>query len=105
MEQPNLLYIEQLSGGDVDFQKKILSIIKEEFPIEKQAYLKSIELEDFETAALHVHKLKHKISIFGLEKSYRLANEYENNLKENKSILKKEFHTILSTITEFLKKR
>jgi hypothetical protein len=33
--------------------------------------------------AQSVHKLKHKISILGLEKSCYLAEEYESNLKNN----------------------
>ena len=35
MNKPNLTYINKLSGGDKAFEEKIISIIKEEFPIEK----------------------------------------------------------------------
>jgi hypothetical protein len=42
-----------------------------------------------------VHKLKHKISILGLEKSYYIAEEYENNLNDSLIILQIEFEAIL----------
>jgi hypothetical protein len=44
--------------------------------------------------AQSVHKLKHKISILGLEKSY-LAEEYESNLKNNSTNLHSDFESIL----------
>ena len=34
MKSPNLNYIRELSGGDQNFEKKIIDIIKKEFPEE-----------------------------------------------------------------------
>ena len=79
MEQPNLSYINNLSGGDKAFEAKLIGIIKEEYPVEKAIYIKNIELKNFKEAAENVHKLKHKISILGLEKSYNTANTFEEN--------------------------
>ena len=31
MEQPNLSYIESMSGGDKDFEQKLIDIIQKEF--------------------------------------------------------------------------
>jgi hypothetical protein len=39
-------------------------------------------------AAQAVHKLKHKVSILGLEKSYYLS-DYEDNLNDNSSLEKR----------------
>ena len=49
-----------------------------------------------------MHKLKHKISILGLEKSYYIAEEFEENLKENSSHLQSDFESILKRMQDFL---
>ena len=77
-EQPNLSYIHQLSGRDPVFEEKLISIIKKEFPEEKARYFKHLEEKNYKLTAEDVHKLKHKISILGLEASYYLAENYEN---------------------------
>ena len=70
--------------------------------IEKKIYLNNIAAKKFKEAADNVHKLKHKISILGLERSYEVASQFENNLKENNNALQDEFNEILETITQFL---
>lgn len=102
MEQPNLSYINQLSGGDKTFEEKLISIIKLEFPEEKAIYYKNIDSDNFKEAAENVHKLKHKISILGLEKSYEVAVYFENNLLEKSTAGKEEFDKIMQMITNFL---
>jgi len=93
LEQPNFTYINSLSRGDKAFEAKLVAVIKAEFPIEKATYIKNIQEKNYKEAAENVHKLKHKISILGLD---------ENNLKENTSTLKEEFEKILQTITDYL---
>lgn len=102
MEQPNLTYINNLSGGDKAFEAKLIDIIKVEYPIERGVYIKNIESENFIEAAKNVHKLKHKISILGLERSYEVANNFEENLKDNSLAGKEDFESILKIITNFL---
>ncbi|SFU27512.1 hypothetical protein SAMN05216480_101196 [Pustulibacterium marinum] len=102
METPNMSYIHSLSGGDKEFEEQLLTIVKKEFPQEKSAYLDEINKENYVKAAECVHKLKHKISILGLEKSYKLADRYENNLKEVNLELQNDFHAILNVITDYL---
>lgn len=103
MEQPNLSYIDTLSGGDKAFKDKLISIIKTEFPEEKAVYFKNIENQNFKEASENVHKLKHKISILGLEKSYDIAADFENDLKDNNNDAgKEEFKNILQSMTDFL---
>lgn len=102
MEQPNLAYIKQLSDGDTAFKAKLINIIKTEFPQEKQTYFTNINAKNYKQAAENVHKLKHKISILGLEKSYAIAADYENNLIDQKEDGRADFEAILQTITQFL---
>ena len=102
MEQPNLNYIHNMSGGDKDFEQKLIDIIKAEFPNEKAVYFSNIEAGNYKETAGNVHKIKHKISILGLEKSYEVAVNYENNLIEHSTEGKIEFESILQNITDFL---
>ncbi|MBT8266821.1 MAG: Hpt domain-containing protein [Bacteroidia bacterium] len=101
-ETPNLNYIQKLSGGDKSFHDKLLGIIKMEFPQEVEVYQMNLRLKKFELAADNVHKLKHKISILGLEESYQIAEDYENGLREQELVLEQEFGNILLNISEFL---
>jgi len=101
-EQPNLSYINQMSGGDKNFEEKLMGIIKMEYPKEKQTYLQNIEAKKYKDSADNVHKLKHKISILGLEKSYGIAVSYEENLLNGKEDGRKDFEAILDTITDYL---
>ncbi|MEL0644076.1 Hpt domain-containing protein [Olleya sp. Ti.3.14] len=102
MEQPNQSYINSLSGGDEAFKQKLIDIIKIEYPEEKQVYFDNFEANNFKLAADNVHKLKHKISILGLEKGYEVAVAYENNLLDGASDLKDQFEAILKSITDYL---
>lgn len=102
MEQPGLSEINKLSNGDKAFELKIFTVIKKEFPIEKEQYFNNLESKNLVKAAEDVHKLKHKISIFGLEKSYEIATDYENNLKEGNYKLKEDFEKIIQMITEYI---
>lgn len=102
MEEPNLLYIDQLSGGDVEFKEKLMSVFKMEFPVEVSTYEENIENKAFEKAADNVHKLKHKFGILGLEKGYQLAIDYEENLKTGSLKLQEEFENILRKIKQYI---
>lgn len=104
METPNISYIKNMSGGDSGFEQKIIAIIKEEFPMEKQEYINNYNSKNFKLAAGNVHKLKHKISILGLEKSYDIAVAFEHNLLEGNTDLNQEFESILNNITNYLQK-
>ncbi|MFD2542781.1 Hpt domain-containing protein [Lacinutrix gracilariae] len=104
MEQPNQSYINSLSGGDEAFKQQLIDVIKKEFPEEKQVYFDNLKATKYKLVADNVHKLKHKISILGLEKGYEVAVAYENNLLEGNTTLKEEFEEILSNITAYLEK-
>ena len=102
MEQPNLNYIKSMSGGDQAFEQKLLGIIKQEFPQEVEVYQMNMSLKEYGKAADNVHKLKHKISILGLQKSYAIAQDYEKNLLEGSTSLEADFSTIIHLIASFL---
>ncbi|WP_299778952.1 Hpt domain-containing protein [uncultured Formosa sp.] len=102
MEQPNLSYIHSMSGGDTAFEQKLIAIIKNEFPEEKATYYENFNAGNFKMTADNVHKLKHKISILGLEKSYDIAVAFENNLLDGNTDLSDAFESILNNITNYL---
>ncbi|MCH2194218.1 Hpt domain-containing protein [Kordia sp.] len=103
MEQPNLTYVEQLARGDENIRSTLIDVIKTEFPEEKNEYYESLVTKDYKKIEENVHKLKHKISILGLEKSYELANTYEHNLREKRMDGVDDFEEILNTITAYIK--
>ena len=103
MEQPNMSYIQSMSGGDKAFEHKIINIIKRELPEEIATFQYNLKSEEYQKAADNVHKLKHKILILGLEKSYHTAVAFEDNLREGNANLHNEFEAILMTLTNYLK--
>ncbi len=103
MEQPNMAYINELSGNDEAFKQQLISIIKTEFPEELETYTTNLQNRNLKVLAENVHKIKHKISILGLEKSYEIAAQYESNLIEGNTQGEDEFKKILATITQYLK--
>ena len=103
MEKPNLIYIDKLARADESVKKKLVEIIKTEFPKEKKEYLLSLEKLDYKKIEENVHKLKHKISILGLEKGYEITNKFEHNLRDQRLVDTKSFEEILIEISEYLK--
>jgi len=104
MEQPNSEYINQLSGDNEEFKAKIVGILKKELPEEVAFYENQVQTKNYKLAAESVHKLKHKVSILGLEKSYYIAEEYEENLKVNSTNLQSDFEKILKMMQDFVAK-
>jgi len=102
METPNLDYIYKMSGGDVGFEQKMISIIKTELAKEKEQFKEAMAASDHEAAAQMVHKLKHKISLLGLEDSYKKAHQFEDDLKEDSKVLEGDFIDILNNMTTFI---
>ena len=102
MEHPNIEYIIKLSGSEETIKNKLINILKYELPLEIDAYCVSIQVNKMKQAASCVHKLKHKIGILGLEESYYIAEEYENQLAENNKNLQIEFEKILTLMQNFV---
>lgn len=102
MEQPNLSYIQSMSAEDKEFEHNLIQIIKREFEEEKVIYLKNIKAKNYTRTAENVHKIKHKIGILGLEKGYKVAVEFEENLREGKIEVKEKFEAVLNIMTNFI---
>ncbi len=101
-EQPNLKYLEDIANGDESFKVKLLDIIKLELPQEVAEFQENFKRSKFSKAAENVHKLKHKINIFGMEAGYKIAANFENELKEGTFKHHSEFMGVLKTIEDFL---
>lgn len=102
-ETPNLKYLDELAEGDEIFRKKFIGILKEEFPVEKKEYFTAIENEMYREASEHVHKIKHKLNVLGIQKAYTLAVQHENELRNGKQSLKQEFLSVLEIVGQYLK--
>ena len=103
IETPNLIYIKKLAAGSDTFEQKLIAIVKREFPKEQNEFLANYHSKTFIKAAENVHKLKHKIGMFGFENGYQIAINFEEELKKNNPSLFDEFMLILESIENFLK--
>lgn len=101
-ETPNLNYIDQLARGDEAIKNELITVIKSEFPEEKKEYFESLKNKEFKKIEENVHKLKHKISILGLEKSYKIANQFEHNLREHSLEKQQDFDKIMTAISNYI---
>ena len=102
-EQPNLSYVDQLSGNDTEFRNSFVSIIKQEFPKERELYLDYMDKQKTKQTADIVHKIKHKLGILGMQDAYKLAIAHELELLEGRSTKKTEFKLVLQVIENYLK--
>ncbi len=101
-EAPNNTYIKQLANGNTAFEKKLIAIVKREFPEEQAEFIKNYKHKNYMAAAENVHKLKNKIGMLGMEKAYQLAIDFENDLKVEKTILYPEFIVLLNQMEDFI---
>ncbi len=102
MDQPNLNYIKELSGGDASFQKKLIDVIKAELPSEILEYQNNLKENKLKQAAQNVHKLKHKLGVLSIVEGYELAIVYEEELHNNDTSRKVEFNSLLDLIQNFV---
>ncbi|WP_298778516.1 Hpt domain-containing protein [uncultured Polaribacter sp.] len=104
MEQPNLSYIKKISKGEIEFEQTLLEIINEELSGEIDNYYKFLQENNFEKAKFYIHRIKHKMSILGLEKSYEITNVFEKSIKKGDFKNKEYFESILPIMLKFLQK-
>lgn len=102
--KPNLDYINDISDNDIIFKNKLISIIKREFPLEKKEFLSNFDTNQYILAAQNVHKLKHKINMFGLKKGSETAIKFENELNHEKIDSYQDFIVVLDLIDNYLNK-
>lgn len=99
---PNLEYIQSMSGGDKSFENSLIAIIKNEFETEKNEYYKNIAVKNLKHTVDNVHKLKHKVGILGLDYGYELTIAFELELLEGKTNLQEDFEGLIEVMTKFL---
>lgn len=102
MESPNLSYIKEISGGDAAFEESLLSVLRKEFPVEYAVFIQNFNKGDYNETSNNVHKIKHKISIFGLKKGLELASAFEKDLKKGEILLYEDFVKVLNKIRVYL---
>ncbi|KAB1156812.1 Hpt domain-containing protein [Flavobacterium luteum] len=103
-EIPNLEYINQLSKANLELKKRLITVLKTEFPNEVKIYETNMASYHYKEAAENVHKLKHKIALLGLEKGYDITRNFEEQLKKDRNESQGEFEKILINIKIFLDK-
>ena len=103
MEQPNLSYITKISKGDKDLEKSFIQVVKEDLLDDIKNYHFYIKENNLKKTKENVHKIKHKMSILGLVKSYEITNDYENNLRENSLENRAYFESMLPIMVNFIK--
>lgn len=101
--EPNLNYIKQLANGNSAFENRIIGVLKRELPEEVEEFRKCINSFDYTQAAMLVHKIKHKVSLLGMEDAYELTADFEEELREGGITLYSEFERLLKIMTTFLK--
>lgn len=102
METPNSSYLDSFAKGDETFKKQLLDILKSELQEDIDLYYQKISDKDYQKAKLYVHRIKHKMGMLGLEKSYEMANKFENGLVNSSLEHQKYFEDTLPVMTTFL---
>lgn len=103
-ETPNLLYIKEIAGSDAGFEKRYISLLKEEFSLEAGMYLRHIERQEPREASEMVGRTKYKLSMLGLELAFTFAVQYEQALQVGDYSKDAKFREILKSVNEFLTK-
>ena len=103
-EEPNIDYIIKLVGYDNELKARLIDLLKNEFPEDVAVYDGNIQKGNLTLAAENVHKLNHKLALLGYEKSYAMAQAYEQELKEGKSERRSQFEAVLQQIQDFINK-
>lgn len=103
-ESPSLSYVKEIAGDDVDFAKRYIALLKEEFSWEVGMYLRYIERHEPREAAEMVGKSKYKLSMLGLEQAFTFAVNYERDLQQGDTTRDTEFRKILKSVNDFLMK-
>ncbi|MBN7816327.1 hypothetical protein [Algoriphagus pacificus] len=102
MENPSLNYLQNLANGNDQFKSKIIQLLIDELPQEFERYNQAMDSKNYFWASEIVHKIKHKIAFFQMEKSYRITEDHENSLREGKLKYQVEFIEIITKILNFL---
>jgi len=101
--QPNLTQINQICGDNIGFRERLVNVIQKELPEEVSLYKKNWQANNYKECAENVHKLKHKISLLGLDEPYRFAILYEEELRQGIKVNKAIFDEIIEKMISYIK--
>lgn len=102
-EYPNLNYIKELCGSDLDFEQKFIATLKEEFARQLGNYLYHVKKAEPRAASEVVHRIKDKFNILGMKKTFDFAENYQEKLELGDMSLDNDFKEALKKVNEFLK--
>lgn len=77
----NFECLNEISGGDYIFEKDLISIFLNEFPIKIHNLKISLEKEEFKEIQILSHSLKSIVAMFGIETLRKMFSELENAVK------------------------
>ncbi len=101
---PSMTYLDELSGGNEEFKKKIVKIILAELPEEYTLYKHAIAGGNYFWASEIVHRIIQKIAFFQLEESYKKVEKHEKYLREGNLKYHPYFNEVVAKILNFLPK-
>tara|TARA_R110002020_G_scaffold170310_6_gene359875 strand:- start:248 stop:571 length:324 start_codon:yes stop_codon:yes gene_type:complete len=102
MEAPSFRYLKELSNGNRKFELKIIKILIEELPSEYSSYQNALGARNFYLASEIVHKIKHKVAFFQMDKAFSLTEKHENALLAGNLNYQLDFQDIIGNILKFL---
>lgn len=74
-------YIEELSGGDIDFKHEMVKLFIQSIPEDLDKLEEAITTKDASTVAKLAHHMKSSLSMFKLDKEVEFLSETEKNAK------------------------
>lgn len=75
--------LNEISGGDYLFEKDLISVFLNEFPLKIKSLRKSLEKPDVKEVQILSHSLKSTVAMFGIEILRKRFSELENAVKLN----------------------
>ena len=101
--RPNIDYIKKLADGSREFEEKMIEILKEEYPREKELFLEYFDNDHLMKAADMIHKIKHKFSMLGMEDEYMFSVDFEEQLRVENIVNYPDFLAILNITDNYIK--
>jgi len=101
--RPNIDYIKKLADGSIEFELKMIKILKEEYPKEKEKFLEYFENDSLMKAADLIHKIKHKFSMLGMEDEYMFSVDFEEQVRAGNIVNYPDFLAILNITDNYIK--
>lgn len=99
---PSFGYLDNLSGGNEKFKEKIIQILISELAKEHDLLKLAIQGKNYYWATEIVHRIKQKVSFLEMKESYKIVDQFENEIREGKLNNLQKFEEIIQKILNFL---